>query len=375
MTTKSVRFGAVGDLTFGDHPMCVGFGAFSRFRQESPLFPFQKVLPVLRRSDLLFGNLECTHSGHSRRDHDYHSVQMRGEARLVDALPEAGFGVVNVANNHSLQHGNDAFRDTVSMIQRAGLGCCGLAADPLATRAVPLVRSVNGLRIGFLGYSLRPRQYFEHVPLYAEGHADEMLRDVEALARQVEAVVVSVHWGEEFIQEPAPGEIALARRLVDAGAMLVIGHHPHVLRGIEHYGRGCIAYSLGNFVCDMVWDESLRTSAVLECELTPEGVRNVALTPVYINDDFQPEPLTGAAAERTLASLAEMSSAIAGTPATDDPEASADYARRADAVHRGIRAKSHRFFLARFWRYPKVMLLQQLATYARNRVHERLTGT
>jgi len=372
--TKSVRFSAVGDLTFGDHPMCVGFGAFSRFRREEPLFPFRKVLPVLRRAELLFGNLECTHSEKSLRDRDYHSVQMRGEARLVDTLRGAGFKVVNVANNHSLQHGNDSFRDTVSMIERAGLGCCGLAADPLATRSTPYVTSGKGLAVGFLGYSLRPRQYFEHVPLYAEGHGDEMVSDVEALSRQVDAVVVSVHWGEEFIQEPAPSEIALARRLVDAGAMLVIGHHPHVLRGIEQYGRGCIAYSLGNFVCDMVWDDTLRTSAVLECELTPEGVRNVALTPVWINDDFQPEPLKGAAAERALAWLAEMSAAIARAPATDGAEVNAGYARRADAVLRQVRAKSHRFFLAQFWRYPKFMLLQQLATYARNRVHERLAG-
>jgi hypothetical protein len=69
-----------------------------------------------------------------------------------------------------------------------------------------------------------------------------------------------------------------------------------------------------------------------------------------------------------------MSSAIAQAPATDDAEVNAEYARRADAVHRQIRAKSHRFFLAQFWRYPKVMLLQQLATYARNRLHERVTG-
>jgi hypothetical protein len=113
---------------------------------------------------------------------------------------------------------------------------------------------------------------------------------------------------------------------------------------------------------------------VLECELTPGGVRNVALVPVYINDYFQPEPLAGMAAERVLAALEEMNSAIAQAPATDEAEVNAGYARRADTVHRRIRVKSHRFFLARFWRYPKVMLLQQLANYARNRVHERLAG-
>jgi poly-gamma-glutamate synthesis protein (capsule biosynthesis protein) len=369
---NAVKFSAVGDLTFGDHPLCVGFGAGSRFRSEDPLFPFRKALPVLQKSELLFGNLECTHSSLDLRSRDYHSVQMRGEPRVIRALPKAGFHVVNVANNHSLQHGNDTFRDTVSMLEGAGIGCCGIAADALATRAKPLIVQRNGLAIGFLGYSLRPRQYFEHVPLYAEGHANQMECDVTELRGRVDVVVVSVHWGEEFIQEPAPQEMQLARRLVDAGAALIIGHHPHVLRGIERHDQGCIVYSLGNFVCDMVWDDTLRNSMVFECELTSAGVRNVNLVPVFINDNFQPEPLSGPRAERALQHIEKLSADLSRAPASTVTAADQEYALRADAIHRQIRAKSHRFFVSRFWRYPAGMLIQQLLTYVRNRLHERL---
>jgi poly-gamma-glutamate synthesis protein (capsule biosynthesis protein) len=353
----------------------VGFGASSRFKDEEPLFPFRPSLQVLQRADLLFGNLECTHSPLDMRQRDYHSVQMRGEARLLEALPEANFKVLNVANNHSMQHGKSPFTDTVAMLERLGIGCCGEAADPNATSSRPLIVEKNGLRIGFLGYSLRPRQYFDHAPMYAEGHADNMIRDVADLRRETDVVVVSVHWGEEFIQEPAPSEIQLARRLVDAGATLVVGHHPHVLRGVERYRDGCIAYSLGNFVCDMVWDDTLRTTLVLECELTAAGVRDVRLVPFFINDEYRPVPLAGSRAERVLAEMAALEAQLKLLPATDDPEVNREYALRADAVHRQIRAKSHRFFVSRFWRYPAGMLIQQLATYTRNRLHERLVST
>lgn len=372
MSTNTVKFSAVGDLTFGDHPLCVGFGAHSRFKHEEPLFPFRRSLSALQRADLLFGNLECTHSSLGLNCRNYDSVQMRGDPRLLEALTKAGFRVVNVANNHSLQHGNDTFCDTVAMLERVGVMCCGIAADAIAKRSKPLIVRQNGVSIGFLGYSLRPRQYFDHLPLYAEGEPEEMLRDVQELRRSTDVVVVSVHWGEEFIQAPAPHEVQLAHRLVDAGAALIIGHHPHVLRGIERYGSGCIVYSLGNFVCDMVWDDTLRTSLIFQCELSPDGLRSIELIPVFINEDFQPEVLSGPAAERVLRDVAELSGQLAGAASIADADAESLYARQADEAHRRIRSKSHRFFLSRFWKYPAVMLVQQLATYVRNRVHERV---
>lgn len=374
MNNRSIKFSAVGDVTLGDHPLCVGFGAYSRFRKEEPLFPFRKTLEVLRRSELLFGNLECAHSELGLRNNDYNSVQMRGDPRHIEALVAAGFKVVNVANNHSLQHGKETFLDSVKQVEDSGIACCGIAANSEATSAKPVVIQMNGLAVGFLGYSLRPRQYFEHVPLYAEGHADAMERDVRELRKHTDAVIVSVHWGEEFIQRPSPEEIQTARRLVDAGADLIIGHHPHVLRGIERHGRGHIVYSLGNFVCDMVWDDSLRTSLIFECTITPDGIQDVRLIPTYTNNDYQPEVLVDEKARAVLEQIEHLAKDIPASQETDMAAASHHYMRDADSVHRQIRAKSHRFFLFRFWKYPAPILLQQLGTYFKNRWHERFVA-
>lgn len=374
MSDRTVRFSAVGDVTLGDHPLCAGFGAYSRFRKEEPLFPFLKSLPVLQQAELLFGNLECSHSTVGLNQGDLRSLQMRGDPRHIPALVEVGFKVVNVANNHSMQHGDDVFLDSVSQLQAQGVVCCGLAADTLATSAKPAVVETNGLKIGFLGYSLRPRQYFEHVPLYAEGHAEAMVRDVAMLRNQVDTLVVSVHWGEEFIQKPSPEEIRIARLLVDTGADIIIGHHPHVLRGIEKHGRGYIVYSLGNFVCDMVWDDTLRTSLIFECTLTPNGAQDLRLIPTFTNSDFQPEVLAGERARSVLTSVEKLKTLIDKNMAPDPISANQHYMVEADLVHRHIRTKSHRFFLSRFWKFPFRILVQQLGTYVKNRLHERLVS-
>lgn len=372
MSNRSIKFSAVGDITLGDHPLCVGFGAYSRFRKEEPLFPFLKALKVLQRSELLFGNLECVHSQVGLRSNDYNSIQMRGDPRHIEGLVAAGFKVVNVANNHSLQHGKEAFLDSIENIERSGIACCGLAGDAKANKAKPAIIHKNGLSVGFLGYSLRPRQYFEHIPLYAEGHPEAMEQDVQALRKETDAVVVSLHWGEEFIQRPSPDEINLARRLVDVGADLIIGHHPHVLRGIEHHGRGVIVYSLGNFVCDMVWDDTLRTSLIFECTISGDGIQSVTLVPTYTNKDYQPEILVKEDAVAVQRQLNQLKDEIEEKSGLNPATASQRYIQDADSVHRHIRAKSHRFFLSRFWKYPASILIQQLGTYIKNRIHERI---
>lgn len=367
--TPSLRFSAVGDITLGDHPMCVGFGAASRFRKEAPAFPFEYVKDILQGSQLCFGNLECTHSDADLNPNDYHSIQMRGKSSDLNGLVEAGFHVLNVANNHSLQHGREAFLQTCTSVRERGLHVCGanpenhLAADPT-------IVAINGLKVGFVGYSLRPRQYFEHPPLYTEGSADGILSDVRRVKTMADVVVVSVHWGEEFIQRPAPDEVQLARQIIDAGGHLVIGHHPHVLRGVEHYHGGVIAYSLGNFVCDMVWDETLRTSAILQCRMSKQGISDVNLIPIHIDADFRPVPVTGAQEARILSRLNELSEEIGKGLSEDLDTARAQYLIDADEANRAMRRRSHLFFLRNAWKYPKRILLQQLQTYARNRIHE-----
>lgn len=156
------------------------------------------------------------------------------------------------------------------------------------------------------------------------------------------------------------------------GASLIVGHHPHVLRGVERRGNGYIVYSLGNFVCDMIWDEPLRETAILDCRLTPDGVTDLRLIPARINDDYQPVPLQGAAADALSARIAKLSDqlrvAAEGTQASESMD---EYQRAAHEAHRLSRAKSHRYFLRKAYRFPPRIVIQQLATFVRNRLAER----
>jgi poly-gamma-glutamate synthesis protein (capsule biosynthesis protein) len=364
-----VTLNAVGDIALGDHPLCAGFGAHSRCRSRPPGFAFAKIRSALGGADINFGNLECTLSEAGLRPRDYHSMQMRGAPRYLEDLGAAGFTVVNVANNHALQHGEEAFLDSARMLRERGIAICGMRGDD-HRHAAPVRIECNGLRVAFLGYSLRPRQYFTQEPLYAEGHREELLADVRAARTGCDSLVVSLHWGSEFIDRPSPEEAALARAIVDAGADVIIGHHPHVLRGIERRGRGVILYSLGNFVCDMIWDETLRETAIVRLRLTREGAAVDRIVPVRVNDDYQPEELAGNRAQRLLDRVETMSSALTAHGATP-PESEEDYREAADAAQRDNRARSHRYFLRHLYRFPPSLIVQQFGVWFRNRLSER----
>jgi poly-gamma-glutamate synthesis protein (capsule biosynthesis protein) len=368
MADRSLVFAAVGDISLGDHPLCTGFGTHSRFKSRTPDFAFERVTSLFSGSDILFGNLECTLSEFGRRPGDYHSIQMRGHESYLHGLTSAGFQVLNVANNHSMQHGKQPFLETARLLRDNGIAVCGVGSTDYRHAVTEVVRA-NDLDVAFLGYSLRPRQYFTESPLYAEGKRESILADVRA-ARAGDVVVVSLHWGDEFIERPSPEDVALAHDIMDAGADLIIGHHPHVLRGVEKYGRGYIVYSLGNFVCDMLWDERMRESAIVRCRLSRDGASDLTLVPVRIGDDYRPAPLDNSQAAAIERRLEVLSDAI-GTPTAAFADELTQYHADADAALRWERRKAHRYFLRNAHHFPVGILIQQLTNFARNRLAER----
>jgi len=322
---------------------------------------------------MLFGNLECTLSEAGLRPADLHSLQMRGHPDYVRGLVSTGFSVVNLANNHSMQHGRQPFLETVGLLRNAGIQVCGLRATE-HEGCVPVVLEKNTLRVVVLGFCLRPRQYFSEQPLYAEGRPAEMIQEVARARLEADVVLVSLHWGDEFIERPSPEEIDLAHGLVDSGADLIIGHHPHVLRGIEAYGGGFIAYSLGNFVCDMLWGARERESGILECRLTKSGVSHVKLIPTRINDQCRPEPMNADATSAQHVRMQRLSDQLSQcSPGPPEAQELISYRVAAELAQRDHRKAAHRYFARNLLRCPPGIILQQLKTYARNRLASRST--
>jgi poly-gamma-glutamate synthesis protein (capsule biosynthesis protein) len=283
----SIRIAAVGDLMLGDSAICPGFGFAGRYRNQSDRDGFERLAQVLGPADIAFGNLECTLSNNGHNPDLYESTHMRGRPEYADALRLAGFTILSLANNHANQHGAVAFEDTVAMLRAAGIECCGLRGTGVWT-SHPVLLTAKSKRVGFLAYCLRPRQYSNDVPPYAEGTPEQICDDIVRLRNEADIVVVSIHWGEEFVDVPSEEETAIARTLIDAGATAVLGHHPHVPRPIEQYHGGIIAYSLGNFISDMVWQDRLRKGILLKIDAGADAT--AVAEPYYIADDFMPFP-------------------------------------------------------------------------------------
>ena len=217
------------------------------------------VADLLAGADLTFANLESPVA--PRAGQGSRSFVFNAGPAVVTGLRHAGVDLVSVANNHIFDQGRPGFEETLAVLDAHGLRFVG--AGPAGQEAGPRVVEVNGLRIAFLGYARFFNQSGNDCPPPARGprpclkasllDPERAVADVRAAASAADAVVVSLHWGEEYQTEPRQTDVALAHRLADAGAVLVLGHHPHVLQPLELYVRpdgspSLIAYSLGNFV-------------------------------------------------------------------------------------------------------------------------------
>ncbi len=353
MQQNGIRIVAVGDLQMGDSPTCVGFGFRSRCGPDDLSRVLAGVRPLLAGADMAFGNLETPLSDSGLVPGDWASVQLRGSPAYAPALRAAGFTILNVANNHAAQHGNDVFRDSRRILAEAGLASCGVRGSaPWASE--PVVLSTRaGPRVGVLGYCLRPRQYGSEVPPYAEGDPESIRADVARLRETTDYVVVSLHWGEEFVGIPSAAEVSLGRSLIDAGAVLVIGHHPHVVRPCERYRHGLIAYSLGNFAGDMSWYAPFRRGGLLQCVLTNDGVNDASMLATRMDDDLRVAVGAEAGADpvEKLEGLSES-----------------DYQAEIRRTQREQRHASYGFALRHLHRYRPTMLGQLAARTLLNKV-------
>jgi poly-gamma-glutamate synthesis protein (capsule biosynthesis protein) len=220
---------------------------------------YAPVADLLAAPDLTFANLEtpvAPAAGAGTREYVFNAPP-----EAVLALRDAGVDVVSVANNHAFDQGRAGFEETLRRVEAGGLRAVG--AGPSDRAAGPVVVSVNGLSVALLGWAHFFNQDGNACPPAKPGapaclQAAQLDRAravdaVRAAAAQADAVVVSLHWGVEYETQPRAEDVELAHALADAGALVVLGHHPHVLQPVELYRRAdgrtaVIAYSLGNFV-------------------------------------------------------------------------------------------------------------------------------
>ena len=279
-------------------------------------YPLLRTAAVFRRADLAFANLECPLSDRGKQINMF-----RGRPEYVEALTYAGFNLISLANNHILDYGVVAMLDTMEHLSAAGIVHAGVGENIFEARR-PRILEIKGVKVAFLAYTevgegftytRVPHQWAAtpELPGAAPVRADFLRQDIKTARGEADLVIVSMHWGKEYDHRPTDFQKALGRIAMDAGADLVIGHHPHVIQGIEFRGRGVIAYSLGNFVFDQeIYNR--RQGLILEAAFDRGGLRQLAFKPTLIRR-CQPQVATGETGREIISLLARLSAELAGS--------------------------------------------------------------
>lgn len=270
---------AVGDISFGDSYACSSIGLNSFLRKNPDHDVFKNVKDIIRSSDISFGNLETVLSKSGLRRSNLHSMHMRGSPENVSKIVDAGFNVLNVANNHVLQHGTDAFRETVDILQKNNIGIVGLAKEN-GRNCIPCQTKLGDTECVFLSYGFEQDKYHKSTTLYAQADEQTILEDIKTYKENDNFVICSFHWGKEFISYPGIDQVHFARKAIEHGCDLILGHHPHVLNTYEVWNDRLIFYSLGNFLFDHFWNPDCTEGCIvqLDCNNIHFYLKNLFLT-------------------------------------------------------------------------------------------------
>ncbi len=298
---------ALGTTGQSDSVIVVRFGGdcllaenYTQALGDSPGFAFLG-FDLLEAADVAMVNLEGPVTARGVRGIKPFTFRMSPRIPLV--LKQAGIDVVNIANNHIFDYGADGLFDTIQFLDSAGVSHVG-GGNTIEEAHRPFLFERWGITIAFLGYyggSEAPAASSSRSGV-AERRLDLIAKDIRRARHDHEAtyVILNFHWGIEKAEYPDDDQIAFARAAIDSGADAVVGHHPHVLQGIERYNNGVIAYSLGNLIFGGK-NRPTYDTAILELRLRAKGVE-CAVLPVRVQD-WRLQPLSGSAADSLFTTM------------------------------------------------------------------------
>ncbi len=275
---------AVGDVMLSRH-------VWTKIKQSGDMaLPFRETHEITSMADVSFANLETSVS--TMQEPPSEGMSFMADPRSLEGLKLGGFDVISLANNHSHNFGDQALLDTIEIVNENGFKTIGAGKD-YDDANKPLIYEVKNQKIAFFAYEdVVPDSYASGVgdPGVAWMDTEVMKKNVSALkkANLVDYIIVSMHSGVEYVKTPNDIQVKFARSAIDAGANLVMGHHPHVTQTKETYKNGYIIYSLGNFVFDQMWSEETRMGEIFKCTLDNGEIKDIEFMKTKIYDYNQP---------------------------------------------------------------------------------------
>jgi len=266
-----------GRMIFGgDVMLSRGIGNLMSKRNDYD-FPWKKIEGLLKTADLVFANLESPISDQGSDSGKLFSF--RADKKVVSGLKTAGFKAMSIANNHIWDYGKNAFEDT--LINLTSNNILPVGSNLMGNKETI---NVQGTEVAFLGYTNL---------LKAPGvnflELQKVVEDIKNAKKSADVVIVSIHWGQEYKSAESAAQISLAHEIIDAGADMVVGHHPHVVQNVEKYQGKYIAYSLGNFVFDQNFADETSHGLLLRVDLSGKKITNMEQIRIGFTSLYQPE--------------------------------------------------------------------------------------
>lgn len=260
-------------------------------------YPYAKTRDLLKSGDLLLVNLETPLISECKPTLE--GMVFCGDERNVQGLVFAGVTVAGIANNHAGNYGIEGIKNTKALLEKNNIAVTG--------QGKPAIVKVRDTSFGFLAYNAIGAK--EQGIAWAED--TQIQSDIQSLRKQVDFVIVSFHWGEEYTSLPTSRQKETAHLAIDAGADLIIGNHPHWVQAVELYNGKYITYAHGNFVFDQMWSQETREGVVGKYVFNRQGLIAVIYYPVIIDDYSQPRYATETEAKKILDRMKVASQKVA----------------------------------------------------------------
>jgi len=241
------------------------------------IYPFKETKEILSEADLTIGNLESPISNFGKKINKIYTF--RANPKAIEGLKLAGFDILTLANNHISDYGWPALKETIKILKENRIRPLG-AGKNKEEALKPVIISLGNLKITFLGFNeIGTNCAKRNSPGTACAKESEIIQMIKKSKENSNLVVINFHWGEEFTNFPTLNQIEFAHNCIDSGADLVMGHHPHILQGIEIYKGKLIAYSLGNFVFDQN-DWVAKVSIILKAIFRDDKIVSIEIVPI-----------------------------------------------------------------------------------------------
>lgn len=297
---ETVTISCAGDCTLASDESFSGNTFENVLKQNNGSYSyfFENVRDIFENDDITIVNLEGTLSKSGQRQDKTYAF--RGDPDYVNILKDGSVEAVTLANNHSADYGSVSLSDTKDILKENGI--------EYAMDMETVHMNVRGIKVGIVGlYQL-------------DESADKIIDAAMARMTEDDLVIVQIHWGVEKADSPEEEQVALAHRAIDLGADLVIGHHPHVLQGVEKYKGKYICYSLGNFCFGgnpnpsdtdtMIFRQTFSFKEGMAARDDNYSIIPCSITSSRSSNNYQPTPLEGEERERVEQKIIERSKKV-----------------------------------------------------------------